>query len=227
MSHDPKLLKKFEELLLPEFPENTYLVMQEKVLPGTTQQPDLQYRARGNLSQIMCVVEIGYATRKRLNNYIDLGIPDVRWYTHGGTLKYHHHDENKIAHMRTEAIASLMQQKKTRTKKYVWTQTARRELYTAFLFKYGSQDTWPPDSKRPPVPSKEFWTFCQAQADFLTPRLNKKITKEAVEQQFAWALTNQTHVRPTHVYSWLMCKAAAREVGLIGKSGFPHRIRTI
>ncbi len=105
----------------------------------------------------------------------------------------------------------------------IWTQEARKELYTSVLHVFGPQNSW--DVPGHPGDSKDYALFCENYALRFTRKLGRVITSGAVAMQLRWALTLQTNqVASTHVRSYILCKAAALEVGLINRSGLPHTL---
>jgi len=90
-----------------------------------------------------------------------------------------------------------------------WNSSMRLILFSALKEKFGPFQEW----KNSSVDKG----FCKDMAKQLGELFGVKLTKDAVEMQVRWAQTNQpvTGIKTTHVWTWVQCKAAASEVGLL------------
>lgn len=93
--------------------------------------------------------------------------------------------------------------------KLKWNSSMRLILFSGLRDEFGPFHKW--------ESSAGLRSFCKDMANRLGKLFGVKLTGDAVEMQVRWAQTNQPidNIKPTHVWTWIQCKAAASEVGLL------------
>jgi hypothetical protein len=105
--------------------------------------------------------------------------------------------------------------------KRIWTYEMRSILYKKLTEKFGPYNKWNnkgyPDGKR-----DEYMAFINELAKSFSVLMNKKITKDAVFMQIAWATTEQNKIEGEgHSSVYVLNMAAAYENGFLTGKDFP------
>ena len=96
-----------------------------------------------------------------------------------------------------------------------WTQELRRIVFSRLAMEFGKQ-YWKTRSNELPFPKTMTETEVLNQiAHYLTWLTKEKFTVKEVDAQLAWARSEQKSVNKVQSKQFVLCKAAAYEVGLI------------
>jgi hypothetical protein len=96
-----------------------------------------------------------------------------------------------------------------------WTQEMRRIAFARLAMEFGQQ-YWDKEKDTLPLPVQTTEAAVLEQiATYLTWLTGTPFSAKNVEAQLAWVKTEQTSVKRVQTKQYILCKAAAYEVGLI------------
>jgi len=91
----------------------------------------------------------------------------------------------------------------------------RKIVFSRLAMEFGPQ-YWEREKYELPLPKRMTEDEVLDQlARYLTRLIDEKVTISAIDAQLAWAKTEEKGVKKSQVKQYILCKAAAHEVGLI------------
>lgn len=234
MAHTPKDVKQLVSMLRMAYPDtDVYTVATEcKVATlESAQRPDAVVVAKYDPTLVICVAELGKASQKRLQTFIDAGIPDVRWYTfelEGGMVPHINEVERKRRKSLAVKLAEKYRDKYYAIEQRKWNHTLRYNLYRDLLLAFGPARYWVNGRPASRVELEDLLVKEAAVFNAQNPQTDfEPFTPESIKQQLDWALRVCSHVKPTQIHTWMCNKVAAYEAGFIDASLMPKGNLTI